>query len=58
LKVILVGFGQGDISGHEGRPQRTTRNPDESGLEPVGQADRQCNPPLRIVLDVDVHHHR
>jgi len=36
LKVVLVGFGQPDISGHEGRPQRVPRNPDKGSLEAVG----------------------
>src|SRR5262249_16673043 len=58
LQVVLTGFGQPDISGYEGGPQRATRNPDKSSLEAVGQADRQFNPPLRIVLDVDVDHQR
>jgi hypothetical protein len=58
LKVVLVGFGQPDIPGHERRPQRVPRNPDKGSLEAVGQADRQFNPPLRIVLDVDVDHQR
>jgi len=58
LNVVLAGFGQSDVSGREGRPQRATRNADKGGLEAVGQTDRQFNPSLRIVLDVDVHHHR
>jgi len=57
LKVVLVGLAQLDVSSHEGRPQRATRNPDKGGLEAVGETDRQFNPPLRIVLDVDLHHH-
>jgi hypothetical protein len=57
-QVVLVGFGQPDISSHEGRPQRTTRKPDERGLEAVGQADREFDSLLRIMLDVDVDHHR
>src|SRR5215469_3745878 len=58
LKIVLVGFGQPDIPSHERRPQRVPRNPDKGGLEAVGQADRQFNPPLRIMLDVDVDHQR
>jgi hypothetical protein len=57
LKVILVGFGQGDISGHEGRPQRTTRNPDESGLEAVGQSKGNLHSVFGVTLDINVDHH-
>jgi len=58
LKVVFVGFGQPDVSGHEGRPQRATRNPDERRLEAVGQVDREFDSLVRIMLDIDVDHHR
>ena len=58
LQVVVVAFGQLDVSGHEGRPQRPTRNPDERRLEAVGQVDREFDSVFRIMLDIDVDHDR
>jgi hypothetical protein len=56
LKVVLIGVGQLDISGHEGRPQRATGNADKCRLKPFGQGDGELYCFFRIVIHVDVHH--
>jgi len=58
LKVVLAGFGQPDISGHEGRPYRATGNPDQRSPEAVGQAHCELDPWLTIVIELDMYHHR
>jgi hypothetical protein len=58
LKIVLVGFGQPEVSGHEGRPRRATGNPDQRSLEAVGQAHCELDPCLTIALEVDVHYQR
>jgi hypothetical protein len=57
-KIVLVGSGQASISGHEGRAPRATRNPDERRLEAVREVDGEFHSLVRIMLDVDVDHHR